>query len=126
MGRGNYSKALERVVRGLGLRDAWEAGPQKTVFTHYTTKGASRIDRIYTTENLRSSQQGAEAVVTAFTDHLAIIVRMSIDIPCVVRGKGYWRMNVSYLDDPHFQQRLQEKWELWRRHLNNYPNKVQW
>jgi exonuclease III len=27
-GRGNYNKALERLVRGRSLRDAWEAGPQ--------------------------------------------------------------------------------------------------
>jgi exonuclease III len=81
-GRGNHSKALERLVRGLGLRDAWKAGPQKTVFTHYTTKGTSRIDRIYATEILRRALQGAEAVVAAFTDHLAI------DIPGVARGKG--------------------------------------
>jgi hypothetical protein len=88
-------------------------------------KGASRIDRIYTTENLKRAQHGAEAVVAAFTDHLAIIVRLSIDIPCVC-GKGYWRMNVSFLGDPHFQHRLQENWEMWRRHLKYYPNKVQW
>jgi hypothetical protein len=40
-GWGNYSKVLERLVWGLSLRDAWEEGPQRSVFTHYITKGAS-------------------------------------------------------------------------------------
>jgi exonuclease III len=37
-GQGNYSKALETLVRGLDLRDAWDATPKRTVFTHYNTK----------------------------------------------------------------------------------------
>ena len=108
-GQINHTKAFERLVGGLELRDAWDATPKRIVFTHYTTKGASRIDRMYITENLRRTQQGAEAVAAAFADHMAIMLRLSIDIPCVMRGKGYWRMNVSYLSDPHFQHRLQEK-----------------
>jgi len=104
-GQSNYSKALESSVRGLDLRDAWDATPGRTVYTHYTNKGASNIDRIYITENLKRKQQGSEAVASAFTDHMAIVLRLSIDIPCVTRGKGYWRMNVSYLGEPHFQHR---------------------
>jgi len=125
-GQGNYSKALARLVRGLDLRDAWDETTTRTVFTHYTTKGASRIDRIYITNNLKRTQKGAEAVVAAFTDHMAIILRLAIDIPCVIRGKGYWHMNVTFLNDPHFQHKIQETWETWKRHFKYYPNRVSW
>jgi len=67
------------------LRDAWDPTPERTRFTHYTTKGASQIDRIYITENLKRTQQGAQAVAAAFTDHMAIVLRLSIDIPCMTR-----------------------------------------
>ena len=123
-GQGNYSKALARLVRWLDLRDAWDVAPKRTVFTHYITKDASRIDRIYITDNLRWTQNGTEAVAAAFTDHMAIILRLLTDIPCVISGKGYWRMNVSNLSEPHFQHRLQETWQTWRRHLKYYPNRV--
>ena len=125
-GQSNYSKVLERLVRGLDLRDAWDATPVRTIFTHYTTKSASRIDRICITGKLKRTQQGAEAVAAAFTDHIAIVLRLSIDFPCVTRGKGYWRMNVSYLRELHFQQRLQKAWETWRRHIKYYPNRALW
>jgi endonuclease/exonuclease/phosphatase family metal-dependent hydrolase len=88
-GQGNHSKALERLIRGLDLKDAWDVTSANTIFTHYTTKDASRIDSIYVTENLKRTQQGAEAVAAAFTNHMAIVLRLSIDIPCVTRGKGY-------------------------------------
>jgi len=104
-GQGNYSKALARLIRGLDLRDAWDA-TTRTVFTHYTTKGASRIKRIYINDHLRRTKQGAEAVAAAFTDHMAIILRLSIDIPCVISGKGCWLMNVTYLNEPHFQNKI--------------------
>jgi hypothetical protein len=123
-GQGNYSKALERLVRGLDLRDAWDATPEGTIFTHYTYKDASRNDRIYITENFKRTQQ--EAVAAAFTDHMAIVLRLSIDIPCVTLGKGHWRMNVSYLREPHFQRRLQEAWETWGRHIKYYLNRALW
>ena len=125
-GQSNYSKALERLVRGLDFRDAWDATPVRIIFNHYTTKGASHIDRIYITENLKRTQQGDEAVAAALTNHMAIVLRMSIDIPCVTRGKGYWRMNVSDLREPHFQHRLQVAWETWRRNIKYYRNRALW
>jgi len=33
-GQGKYSKALENLVRGLDLRDASDATPVRTIFTH--------------------------------------------------------------------------------------------
>jgi hypothetical protein len=62
----------------------WDTTSTRTVFPHYTTKGSSSIDRIYVTQNLRRKQQGAEAVAAAFTDHMAILLRLLIDIPCVI------------------------------------------
>ena len=44
----NYSKALDGLVRGFELRDMWRADPLRTVFTHFSPLGESRIDRIYT------------------------------------------------------------------------------
>jgi len=79
---------LDNVVRGLHLTDAWEATPHRKVYTHYTPTGYSRIDRIYVTENLKRRKDGVATVAAAFTDHLADILRLSIDVCVTRRGKG--------------------------------------
>jgi exonuclease III len=52
-GNSNYSRALNAPIRGLDLIDMWETAPQRRIFTHYTRQGATRLDRIYATSNLR-------------------------------------------------------------------------
>jgi len=101
-GQRNYSRALARLIQGLDLIDVREATPTRTAYRHYTAAGAYRIDKIYITHDLRRRQQDAETVDAAFTDHFAVILPLTMDAPCSLRGKGYWRMNVSFLSDPYF------------------------
>jgi endonuclease/exonuclease/phosphatase family metal-dependent hydrolase len=59
-GRKNFSRALDTLVRGLGLTDAWDHTTTRPIFTHYTPMGASRIDRIYISETTKSKKTGLE------------------------------------------------------------------
>jgi len=52
-----------------------------------------------------------ETVAAVFRDLVAVILRLTMDLPCSIRGKGYWRMNVSFLSDASFQQTMKENWE---------------
>ena len=97
---------LER-VRGLNLTDAWNAHTAKTTYTLYTPKGASRIDRIYIWNNMKSNKIYIETVATAFTDHFTVVIRIAIDTPIVSRVKGYWRMNTSFFNDATFKHVIQ-------------------
>jgi len=110
-GQRNCSRALARLIQGLDFIDVWEATATRTAHTHYTATGASGIDRIYVTHDLRRRQQGAETVASAFTDHFAVILRFPMDVPCSPRGKEYWRMNVSFLSDPSFLQTTKKTWK---------------
>jgi len=40
------------MLHGFGLIDAWDTSTSRTIYTHYTPTGASRIDRIYVTGNI--------------------------------------------------------------------------
>jgi hypothetical protein len=71
-------------------------------------------------------QQCAKRVAVAITDHFAVILRLTLDISCTSRGKGFWRMNASYLSEPTFQQTIKENWVKWQVHTQNYPNRVMW
>jgi endonuclease/exonuclease/phosphatase family metal-dependent hydrolase len=112
-GQKNYSTALASIVRGFHLTDVWNATPLRHIYTHYTTTGASRTDRIYVTENLKQRKRSVEIVAAAFTDHMAVIMGLSTDVPPVRRGKGYWRMNISLLAESTFQDRLRTQWVKW-------------
>jgi len=46
-GQRNYSRALDKLVIGLGVYDIGEQTSARPTFTHYTPRGASRLDRIY-------------------------------------------------------------------------------
>jgi len=61
-------------MRGLNLTDAWNAHTAKTIYTHYTLKGTSRIDRIYIGNNLKPKKICIETVAAVFTDHFAVVV----------------------------------------------------
>ena len=125
-GQRNCSRALARLIRRLDFIDVWEATPTRTAYAHYTATGTSRIDRIYVTHYLRRRQQGVETVAAAFMDHFAVILRLTMDVPCSPRGKGYWRMNVSFLSDPFFLQTTKENWEKWWTHMTCYLHRVMW
>jgi len=77
----------------------WRADPLRNVFTHYSPKGAGRINLICTTKELSEKKIGVETVAAAFTDHLSVVMRLSVDVPIVRRGKGFRKMNTSILSE---------------------------
>jgi hypothetical protein len=121
-----HCRALGRLIQGLHLRDAWDKTVNPQGYTHYTAKGAARLDRIYLTEDLHKNKQGIETKVTVFADHLAVLLRITLDTPFILRGKGRWSMNTSLLNDTHFQKKFEEEWEGWTRHINRYQDIQKW
>jgi hypothetical protein len=80
-GAADRSAALERIVNGFGMQDAWRTDPTRKVYTHYTLHGAARLDRIYEymTTNRNDRKLGVETVVAPFTDHMAVVLRLRMD-----------------------------------------------
>jgi hypothetical protein len=121
-----HCRALGRLIQGLHLRDAWDKTTNPQGYTHYTATGAARLDKIYLTAELYKNKQGIETKVTAFTDHLAVLLRIILDTPFTLRGKGRWRMNTSILNDTHFQKKFEEEWKGWTRHTDRYQDIQKW
>jgi len=126
IGQLNYSKALDGLVRGFELQDIWRADSLRIVFTHYSPMGTSRIDRIYTTKGLSNKKICVETVAAAFTDHLSVVKLLSVDVPIVRPGKGFWKMNTSILSDEAFQEKLRQKWPVWRQQTRFYTDWPTW
>jgi GNAT superfamily N-acetyltransferase len=109
----NYSRALDDLVKGVDLVDVWATAPERGIYIRYTKQGAARLGRIYVTRNIRGRKIGAETVVTAFAYHLAVNLRIALDLLTIRRGRGYWLMNVQILQNTHFQDKLRQQWTRW-------------
>jgi exonuclease III len=120
-GTPNNSAALNKLIKGLGLTDAWNPQTTREGYTHYTTTGASRIDRIYTTNALLSRKTRIETLAVAFTDHNAVILRIALDLPIQHTGRGYWKMNSRLLQEKTFKNTLKTRWETWTKNKKHFP-----
>jgi hypothetical protein len=102
---------LKVLLPGYALIDIWEVSPGWDIYTHYSRHGASRLERIYVTRNLRDRKKGIETVVAAFTDHLAVILRIELEVDSIRRGKGYWKMNAALMQDVPFRAQIRQQWK---------------
>jgi hypothetical protein len=120
------SRALQTLLKGIDLHDAWEAHPTRPAYTHYTPDGASRIDRVYISNDLRRRKQGAETTAAAFSDRLAVTIRMTFDTPRIMRRNSTWKMHTTLLDEPSFSAYIKEQWKKWQRNIRFYPTRASW
>jgi hypothetical protein len=104
-GATNRSAALERIVNGFGMQDAWRTDLTRKVYNHYTLHGAARLDRIYMTINLNDWKLGVETVVAPFTDHMAVVLRLQMDVLPKYRGRGYCKMSTRILNETPLRKR---------------------
>ena len=85
---------------------------------------ATRLDRTYATKELSARKIGVEAVAAAFTDHLAVLRIRNVHI--VRRGRGFWKMDTSVLDDEAFKETLSEEWALSKQRRRIYADLPMW
>ena len=123
-GNFNYSRALSQLVTGLNLKDAWEADVNNRAYTHHTNTGASRIDRIYISHSLYK-KSSILTLAAAFTDHLAMAVRLLIVAPIHRRG-GQWKMKIATLSNKESKRKIHLRWTSWKRLQAYYPDVNVW
>jgi hypothetical protein len=119
----NYSRALDKLVTGLDLHGVGERMSTRPSFTHYTPRGASRLD-LYISNTLQRKKQGVATVAVVFTDHLAVVLQMASSDTIPTRGTGFWRMNNAVRGDVGLRHILQDKWETWRGHRKHRGDEV--
>ena len=91
------SHTLAALVQGYALHDAWQAHSVHNAYTHYTASAASRLDRFSVTGALLAKKQGVETVAAAFADQLAVVRRLTLDSPIILRGRGMWKLNSAII-----------------------------
>jgi len=125
-GHPNYSRALAQLIQGLALRDAWEINPSSHAYTHYSSIGATRIDRIYLSHKLYPKKTSIVTIPAAFTDHLAVVLRMTVETPLFIRGRGIWKLKTAIAATAETKHKLHQQWNKWSRLKRCYPNVNMW
>jgi len=78
------------------------------------------------TEDLISGKQGAETIAAAFTDHLAVLIRLKLPTLITHRGRGRWRINTTLLNDEPFGMKIGDDWDEWKQYIHRCPDIVLW
>jgi exonuclease III len=125
-GHGSYIRSLATLVQGYSLRDTWQARPDSQAYTYHTTHGASKIDRYYLYVDLLARKTGIATVADAFSDHLAVLFRLSRCTTVIRRGRGMWKLNRDILTSEHVMETLQQQWRRWKQQQHWYPNITLW
>ena len=125
-GHGSYRRSLSTLIHDYSLRDAWQARPGNTAYTHYTVHGATRLDRFYLTVGLLRRKTGVATIAAAFTDHFAVVLRLSMGAPLLRRGRGTWKLRSDTLTSTHVMEDLQHHWTQWKKQQHLYPNINLW
>jgi hypothetical protein len=125
-GHPHYRRARAHLIQGLALRDAWEINPSSHAYTHYSSTSATRIDRIYLSHKLYPNKTSIVTIPAAFTDHLAVVLRMTVETPLFIRGRGIWKLNTAIAATAETKHKLHQQWNKWSRLKRCYPNVNMW
>jgi exonuclease III len=120
------SRALTEVIRGLVLSDAWNQDPQRPAYTHLSPTVATRIDRFYITHGLLLRKIGTAIVPAAFTDHNAVVLRLSQPTVRTFWRRGRWKMDPVLVTDEAVKEKIRSAWAKWQRSKHYSSDESLW
>jgi exonuclease III len=120
------SRALADIVKRLQFIDTWTQDPLRPTYTHHHPTGATRIDRLYISHDLSQRKSGIEIVPAAFTDHHAVVLRITTQDCKIWKRPRRWKMDPTQLQDGNYKQKLRDNWLQWRNRKRHYPHVVMW
>ena len=125
---GHYhtSRALTEIVRGMALTDALTQSPLRPSYTHYTSNCASRLDRFYVTGDLLTQKLLIETLPATFTDHLVVVLHISVPSVEPRRGWRRWKMNPHLMDNADIKLRVRHEFGQWTKYKQYYPDVTSW
>lgn len=96
---GQTRSKLSALLEAYSLLDVWRVQhPGEKGFTWYRCSKASRLDYIFLSEHLLGRVSKSKIADVACSDHRLVLVSLGEALPN--RGRGFWRLNSSLLDNP--------------------------
>ncbi len=99
-------------------RYTWRKGHPKPVF--------SRLDYWFISENLFDSVENVDILPSFRSDHSGILIHIK-GVYSKTRGRGYWRLNNTYLDDAEYISEIIKHKDDWMQEINGIgDNRMKW
>ena len=95
---------------------------QSAKLTFFSEIFSSRIDRIYATNDV--NVVSVRVSPKYFSDHSALFVHVDISLQAL-RGKGYWKNNITCYQNETFLNDLEMKLKIWKKKQNSF-SLVEW
>ena len=128
----NFSHDLKLIVDATDMQELVEK--KDCLPTFISSRGSSRIDRIYLNRKSRLKNVNIETTTYTESDHRAIQVEFEIDNQSVTprpnRKSPYWKLNTAILDEDDYKENIkfvinQEKKQLDKNtNIQNWWSKV--
>jgi hypothetical protein len=77
-------------------------------------------------KEIQSLKTGIEIVLVAFTDHLAVVLRISSPAQNVSRRQWRWKTDPEAMQNRDLQDNIRSAMEKWRQRQRYYDDIVQW
>jgi len=125
---------LSDLVKIRNLSDLFRfMHPNTQEFTFYRANvAASRLDRVYVSENLLVNVSPICHVGT-LSDHMGVLVKFFLDesayistVPDVRPEYSFWKLNTSILSDENFLPYFSELWSILLENKNNFDEVDIW
>jgi hypothetical protein len=81
---------------------------------------------MYMTRILATNKISSTAVVTAFTDYLAVVLQIDLHIPLLRRGRGTWKLNARLLGHRGSNNRIKALRKTWKTAQARYADLNLW
>lgn len=72
--------------------------------------GATRIDRIYATQELLVRNLVVKAIMTSFTDYLTVCLHISTALLIMRMGRGLWKIDSTVITENACMEKLRTLW----------------
>ena len=110
------------------LVDIWRHLHPKTRQFSWHSKQAnisSRLDRIYVDSTWTPLVKSCYITPFVWSDHDMVV--MSFSLPnTVTRGRGFWKMNLTLLEDDSFKADVEKFWAEWKKEKMRYSDPTSW
>ncbi|KAK3545367.1 hypothetical protein QTP70_005979 [Hemibagrus guttatus] len=115
---------LAQVVAGAGLVDVYRSvEPQASGHTWRNSRGdTARLDFLFVAE--RARVQSCSLRPFWGSDHCMVVGCIELEVG--QRGRGFWRLNTTVLQDPSFCKVFRHLYAGWRRLRGLYTTQIEW
>ena len=122
------SLVVSNLFTDLGVVDIWrQLHPGEAGFTWTRPDGvfASRIDLIGCPSSWTPFVSSSFIHICPLSDHDAVTLSFS-PFSTYPRGRGYWKLNASVLDEPDYIQAIHSFWSSWSLQKASYHSLQNW